>query len=229
MIVSMKRPPVPQIDRASTATSAINTASSTRRSSEGRAGALDRNLLEQVEAVLSKDPDTSNAELARRLNASVNTIKKYRLKIERGAAQVLKQAAGEKLARAGEDLLDRVACRTDKLEAVLDKIFARAEESGGEISRNSAEVFFRGHAVLEKFYRLFNDLHEQFSPAEEDTGVVNQVKALVQGDGQKYPPEFVRAWAEAQVRWQRPRPQAVEDLVAALSSDDEGPTPREAA
>lgn len=117
-------------------------------------------LVSGIHALLEKQPGISNAELARRLSCSRQTVIYYR--------------------RALRSELEKLAARDDKVKAriVLDqldlvqRVTEAADDVRSEIARFTssqpdpvvASVKFRGHGALNQIHRLLGELIGEVAP-----------------------------------------------------------------
>jgi DNA-binding Lrp family transcriptional regulator len=138
---------------------------------------LDPALVNGIHAILEQNPGISNAELARRLSKSRQTILYYRraLRAELANLAARNDQAKERLVMSQLDLVDRVTEAADDVRREISRFKSRDPDPV------IATVKFRGHGTLNQIHRLLGEILGEVSPATTNI-YLTRMEAFVAAD-----------------------------------------------
>ncbi len=138
---------------------------------------LDPALVSEMHAVLEQNPGISNAELARRLSKSRQTILYYRraLRAELAKFAARDEHVKERLVLSQLDLVDRVVEAADDVRSDISRFKSRDPDPV------IATVKFRGHNTLNQIHRLLGELVGEVSPPTTNI-YLTRMEAFVAAD-----------------------------------------------
>ena len=121
---------------------------------------LDPTLVKGIHAILEQNPGISNAELARRLSRSRQTILYYRrgLRAELAKFAARDEQVHERLVLSQFDLVNRVTEAADDVRREISRF------KSSDPDPVLATIKFRGHSTLNQIHRLLGELVGEVSP-----------------------------------------------------------------